>query len=663
MPEGTSRLTFNRRTLFLGGLQFAAGAAILGRMGWLSIAQGARYSDAAESNRVALHRIAPRRGWIVDATGQPLANNRPAYAVELIPSLAGDLDAALDRLSTVVPIPDEERERIHAEAKNLPPSASLSVADDISWDAFAALNVDFADMNGLQPVKTYIRNYPDGTAFAHLLGYVGPATAEQFKETRNPLYLLPGFRLGKDGVERSKDIELRGTPGARRVEVNARGRIVQELDTRDDIPGQTVQLTIDRGLQKFVADRVGDESCSVVVIDCQNGDIKCLLSMPAFDPNVFSNRIPSKLWKELQGDEHLPLLNKVMQGLYVPGSTFKPVTALAALASGVPPTDTVFCSGAYRVGSNVWHCHKRSGHGTVNMRSGIYKSCNVYFYATARRIGAQAVADMARTLGFEHKFTLPMPVQRAGLIPDPAWKKKRYDQEWSIADTLNMAIGQGYVIVNPLQLAVMVARIATGRIVEPRLVVGPPPTPFEPLPIPPEHLDVVRQGMDDVVNGGGGTARASRLRIQGIRMAGKTGTAQVRRITAAERRRGVRSNASLPWKFRDHALFIAFAPADAPRYAVSVVVEHGQGGSKAAAPIAKDLLTYIYDREQAEKSLSGVLDARERARRAREEEEARAAAAAAAAEADAEVGAGNPPATPPPQPPAQSPSPSAGTRR
>ncbi len=618
--------TFGRRAFFLGALQAGAGVALMGRMAYLSIAQADRYKLAAEDNRVALHLIPPRRGWIVDATGAAIATNRPAYAVDLIPSLAGDLDAALDRVSKYVPLGPADRQRIHEEARDLPPAASLTIASDIGWEAFAALNVELADLEGLQPQRTYVRHYPDGEAFAHVTGYVGRATAEQYKETKNPLYLVPGFRVGKDGVERTRDATLRGKPGARRVEVNARGRIVQELDTRPDTPGQNTQLTIDRGLQAFTAARVGNESCSVVVIDVVTGDIKCLLSMPAFDPNVFSSRIPSRLWKELQADERKPLLNKSLQGLYVPGSTFKPVTALAALAEGILPTDSVHCNGRYRVGNNTWHCHKRSGHGTVALRSGISQSCNVYFYTMARRVGPQAVADMARKLGLEHEFDIPMPVQRAGIIPDPAWKAKRYDQKWSVADTLNMSIGQGYVIVNPLQLAVMTARIATGRMVEPRMLAGAPQKAFAPLPIPPDYLQVVREGMDDVVNGPGGTARSSALKVPGIRMGGKTGTAQVRRISA-----GFRGGANVPWKYRDHALFIAFAPVDNPRYAISVIVEHGIGGSRAAAPIAKDVLTWIYDREDAEKRLAGVLETRERARRAAEEAVARAAAEAAAA--------------------------------
>ncbi|MBS3962781.1 MAG: penicillin-binding protein 2, partial [Sandarakinorhabdus sp.] len=613
-----SRLMFGRRAFFLGAVQLVAGGALIGRMAHISIAEADRHATAAEDNRVALQLIPPRRGWIVDAAGAALATNRPAYAVELTPSLAGDLEAALDRISAFVPLDEADRVRIRTAAKDARPAASIAIADDIGWDAYAALNLELAEMDGLQPLKTYVRHYPDGPAFGHLVGYVGPPTAEQFRESRDPLYLLPGFRVGKDGVERALEDRLRGKPGARRVEVNARGRIVQELDTKPDVPGATVQLTIDRGLQAYTAARAGTESVSVVVIDCLTGDIKCLLSMPAFDPNIFSSRIPYRLWKELQNDETKPLLNKTLQGLYVPGSTFKMVTALAALSEGVLPTDAVSCGGRYTVGGNSWHCHRRGGHGTVAMRAGIAKSCNVYFYATARRIGPQSVADMARKLGLEAKFDLPMPFQRKGIVPDPAWKKERFDRPWSVADTLNMSIGQGYLIANPLQLAVMTARIATGRMVEPRMMSTARPPAFDVLAIPTAYLDEVRQGMNDVVNGPGGTARGSRLPVEGIAMAGKTGTAQVRRITAAERRRGVRSNASLPRRFRDHALFVAFAPVEAPRYAVSVIVEHGSSGSQAAAPIARDLLTWIYDREKAEAALARVLESRERARLALE---------------------------------------------
>lgn len=632
------QLLFERRAILLGGAQLVAGALLLGRMAWLTVREGEMLAAAAEDNRVALRLIPPRRGLLVDRGGQPLATNRPAYGVDLVPSLAGDLDTALDRIGRIVPLSAEERAELHEAARALRGPGTLRIASDIGWDAYAALNVELADMDGLLPVRTYVRHYPGGEAFAHALGYVGKPTRAQWQETRDPLYLHPGFRVGKEGAERGLDQRLRGTPGAERVEVNARGRILRQLDSRPDTPGETIRLTIDRGLQEHLAAFLGGESASVVVIDCATGGIACLLSLPAFDPDIFSNRIPSAMWKAMQEDDRKPLLPKATQGLYVPGSTFKLVTALAALAEGVPPTDTVHCSGRYTVGGRSWHCHRRGGHGTVAMERAIAVSCNVYFYATARRIGNQAVADMARTLGLGQTYDrLPIPSLRAGIVPDAAWKARRFGKEWTVADTLNTSIGQGSLFVSPLQLAVMTARIASGRMVEPGLLADVAPPAFAHLPIPADWLDVVRRGMRDVVNGPGGTARRARLPIDGIELAGKTGTAQVRIITAAERRRGVRRNESLPWRLRDHGLFVGFAPADAPRYAIAVVVEHGMSGARAAAPVARQAMTYLFARARAEAELAR-LEADRARRRAAEEAARRAAAEAAAAAATLRAG-------------------------
>lgn len=631
MPtDAEARLQFSRRAMLLGGVQAAAGAVLIGRMAWLAIADGDRYALAAEDNRIALKPIPPRRGWIIDARGEPLAALRPAYALEMTPSLVRDMPATLENIGRIIPLPPDEMTDIAKQAAAMRGSGTIAIAEDIGWDAYAAFNVELSDLAGVQPVRTYVRHYPGGEAFGHVLGYVGRPSREQYLETRNRLYLVPGFRIGKDGVERSKDLVLRGAAGARRIEVNARGRIVRELETQPDTPGETVQLTLDRGLQSYAAARVGADSASVVVIDCLTGDIKCMLSMPAFDPNIFSNRIPSSLWAEMQAAETKPLLNKVTQGLYVPGSTFKTVTALAALAEGVLPSETVGCGGAYRVGGNTWRCHRRSGHGSMNMERAIAASCNVFFYANARRIGPEAVARMARKLGLGQEFDIPMPVQREGIVPDPDWLMQRHGRQWTVGDTLNTSIGQGYLITSPLQLAVMTSRIASGRVVVPRMLAAEAPDPFDPLPIPSEYLETVRRGMADVVNGPGGTARRARLPIADVRMAGKTGTAQVRRITA-----GFRGGASVERRFRDHALFVAFAPADAPRYAISVVVEHGISGSRAAAPIARDVMTWIFDRPRAEAELTKIEEALTRARRASEETARRAAAAAEAAAAAA----------------------------
>lgn len=617
---------FSRRALLLGGGMGLVGATLAGRLAWLSLFEGERYARAADGNRIKQRLVPPRRGWIVDRAGQPLAMNRPDYRLELIPEEIEDLDAALARIGEVLPLGEEDRLRIRADMANQPKWMPVEVARQLDWPAFAALNLQVADVPGLQPVRAFIRHYPHGEHFAHLLGYVGPPTAEQYQESRDPLLIFPGFRIGKDGIERHEDRVLRGKPGARLEEVTARGRVVRELGTTPDVPGETLKLTIDRDLQSYAARRLGDNSASVIVMDCETGDVLTMLSMPAYDPNVFSTRVPASLWKALQENDHTPLLNKSAMGVYPPGSTFKMVTTLAALAAGVTPDQGVNCTGRYPLGGNTWHCHARRGHGFVDMAAALPKSCDTWYYHYGRQIGMEAIAAMARRLGLGQTYELPLPGQAEGLVPDNDWKMRRYDKPWNVSETLNCSIGQGYLIANPLQLAVMTARIASGRMVMPRLIVpedGRAPV-FESLGLPEEHLAVVRKGMFDVVNSGIGTARAARTGVPGLEVCGKTGTAQVRRITRAERRRGVLRNEDLPWKYRDHALFVAYAPADKPRYAVSVIIEHGIAGGRYAAPIARDVLTFLHDRERAMAALAPV----EAALAAKQRAAARAAAEA-----------------------------------
>jgi penicillin-binding protein 2 len=625
---------FSRRALLLGGGMGLIGTALTARMAWLSLFEGERYAKAADGNRIKERMIPPRRGWIVDRSGKPLAQNRPDYRLELIPDDLEDLDDALARISRVLPLGLEDELRIRADISIQPGWMPVEVARDLDWPAYAALNVQMADVPGLQPVRAFSRHYPDGEHFAHLLGYVGPPSPEQYQEQRDPLLIFPGFRIGKDGIERHEDRVLRGTAGARLEEVTARGRVVRELGTKPDQPGETLRLTIDRDLQSYAARRLGDNSASVIVIDCQTGDLLTMVSMPAYDPNVFSTRVSTALWKALQADDHSPLLNKSAMGGYPPGSTFKMVTTLAALAEGVTPDQGVRCTGRYPMGGNTWHCHARRGHGFVDMTTALPKSCDTWFYHYSRQIGMEAIADMARRLGLGQKYELPLAGQAAGLVPDNAWKQRRYDKAWNVSETLNCSIGQGYLITNPLQLAVMTARIASGKMVVPRLLLDKDQAPaFASLGVPEEHLALVRQGMFDVVNSGIGTARAARTGVPGLEVCGKTGTAQVRRITKDERRRGVLRNEALPWKFRDHALFVAYAPADAPRYAVSVIIEHGIAGGRYAAPIARDVLTFLHDPEKAMKALVPI----EKALAAKREAAARAEKQAATAAEEARL--------------------------
>ena len=605
--EADREMTFSRRALLLGASMGAVGVALAGRMTYLSVFEQQKYDLLAEDNRVSVRLIPPRRGWIVDRRGKPLALNRPDYRIEIVPEQVQDVDATLAAIGQVIPLTSEDIARIKGDIDRLPSYMPIEVAKDIPWEQFAAINVRLPELAGVQPIRGFSRLYPDGAAVGHLLGYVGAPTREQYKEEKDPLLIFPGFKLGKDGIERMLEDELRGKAGARRVEVNARGRILRDLDTLPDTPGKTVKLTIDRDLQAFAARRIGEQSASVIVMDCWTGDLLCMISMPAFDPNSFSDGISHTEWNAHTDDERHPLINKTVQGTYPPGSTFKMITALAILEAGFEPHQGVHCSGSWYLGNHRFSCWRRGGHGGVNMLSGIFQSCDTYFYHFGRMIGAERIANMARKFGFGSKFDLPLPTQRKGIVPDAAWKRERYDAKWLPGETINYSIGQGYLNVTPLQLAVMAARIASGRVVTPRLIDDGSAVHAPLLDVPAEHLAVIRQGMNDVINSNRGTAIGARLRTDAVQMAGKTGTAQVRRITAAERARGGSfGGMGVPWKYRDHALFVAYAPVENPRYAASVIVEHGISGSQAAAPIARDVMTYLFEPQTAMRTLESI---------------------------------------------------------
>ena len=596
VTEAQQNFSFTRRALVLGGTQLAVGAVLAARMAYISIAQNERYSLLAESNRVNLTLMPPRRGWIVDRNGQPLALNRTAFRIDIIPDRIQDKEHVLGELQKLLALPDDEIDRISTEIVKNAGYQPVQVAQNLSWDQFAAVSIRAPELPGVAPGQSFNRYYPTGAAVGHLLGYVGAASAKDYEKTKDPLLILPGFKVGKDGIERVMEPALRGAPGAKRTEVTARGKLVRDLATRADIPGKTMRLTIDTGLQEYAARRLGNESGSVVVIDCQTGGILAMASMPSYDPNSFSDGISNNEWKMLQADDHIPMLNKSLQGLYPPGSTVKPAAALAALRHGVDPDETIYCGGGYRLGNRTFKC--LGHHGPMTMRTAIMKSCNTYFYTIANRIGYDSIAPIAKILGLGNEFDLPVASQRYGTIPDSEWKMRKYNKEWSRSDSLNATIGQGYVSVSPLQLAVMAARISSGQMLQPSLIAGKPKV-FPPLPFPAEHLAVVRDGMNLVVNGAG-TAVRSRLPLDGVKMAGKTGTAQVRKISGSQR------GQSGVWKYRDHGLFVCFAPVDQPRYAAAVVIEHGLGGARAGAPVARDFLTYLYEPAKAMATLEAL---------------------------------------------------------
>ncbi|MES2754197.1 MAG: penicillin-binding protein 2 [Pseudomonadota bacterium] len=605
--ESAQVYSFGRRALVLGGVQAAVGLGLAGRMTWLAVAENQRYSLLAESNRVNLTMVPPRRGWIVDRHGAPIADNRTDFRVDIIPDRLENKGQVLTLLRQLLELPPDEMARIVAELDRASGYRPIQVAENLDWRRFAAVSVRLPELPGVSPTRGYSRNYPAGAAVAHLTGYVGAASQTQFQESKDQLLVTPGFKLGKDGLEKALERRLRGTAGAKRVEVTANGRLVRELATRPDVPGKPQRLTIDLGLQEYVARRLGTNSGSAVVLDCWTGDVRAMVSMPAYDPNSFSDGISRSEWSMLSADDHVPLMNKVLQGLYPPGSTVKPMNALALLRIGVDPAQTVNCSGAIRVGNGTFHCHKRRGHGAVNMRTAVAQSCDIYFFQMARQHGYDRFATTARALGLGQLFDLPYPSQRYGTVPDSGWKLKKYKEKWTVADSINASIGQGYVLANPLQLAVMAGRIASGRAIVPRLLYDHPHGVPDPIGFDPEHLKIVHDAMFAVVNDGG-TGGAARLQVPGVSLAAKTGTAQVRRITMAERRSGVLKDSQLPFKLRDHALFVCFAPADKPRYAASVVLEHnGHTVRNLDTPlIGRDIMTYLFDRDRALASLAEV---------------------------------------------------------
>jgi len=587
-------MTFSRRMMLVGGAQAAFGGLLVARLGYLSIAQNQHYKLLSESNRVQLIPVPPRRGWIIDRKGKPIAINRSSFRVDIIPQQLVDAPRVVRTVSEILGLSPDEIDRIHKDLEISRGFQPVAVGDNVPYEKYAAIMVRIQELPGVSASRGFSRYYPGGPAVAHLVGYVGAASAKEYeKEDKNPLLLVPGVKIGKDGLEKSFENMLRGQPGGQRVEVTARGKLVKELEPKPDRSGQSVQLTIDAGLQEYAARRMGDQSGALVAMDVASGDMLAYVSMPAYDPNSFSDGIGRTEWRMLSGDDHIPLLNKVAQGLYPSGSTIKPAMALAFLKQGIDPARRVHCAGGYQIGNRYFRCD--AAHGSMDMHSAIERSCNTYFWATGLITDPEKTTEMVHYLGYGEKFDLPIPTQRFGTMPSPKWLKEKYDREWQGYDSANTSIGQGYVLINPMQLAVMPARLASGKLLKPRLSMVDKLRPASALDADPEHLEFVRKAMAAVVNGSG-TAVGSKLPLEGIQMAGKTGTAQVFRLGE----RGHQSN----WALRDHALFISFAPADAPRFAIGCIIEHGGFGASAAAPIVRDCMTYLFDQQKAMDALA-----------------------------------------------------------
>ena len=628
-PQETAQSvrTISRRALVAGGLQLGFAGVLTARLGHLQLDEAPQFRLLAEENRINVRLIAPARGLIYDRRGAVIAGNEQIYRVSIVREDTDDVDAVIARLRGLVRLDEERLQRALREMERSPSFVSVTLADRLTWEELSAVALNAPALPGITPEVGLSRVYPRGHDFTHIIGYVGRVTERDLESdtTDDPLLRVPQFQIGKTGTEKVMEGDLRGRAGSKRIEVNAAGRIMRELDRTEGVSGRDLRLTVDANLQNFVQARLGQESASAVVMDVRNGDVVAAVSSPSYDPNLFVQGISGNDYDALLQNSHRPLHNKIVQGVYPPGSTFKMVTLLAALETGaISAGDTFYCGGSTSVSGRRFHCWKRGGHGWVGLDKSLRESCDVYYYELAQKAGIDAMSAMARKLGLGVAHDLAMTSVSEGLIPTREWKRTRRGEDWLIGDSLNASIGQGFVLASPLQLAVMTARLASGLEVRPRLVreidgVAQPSGVQGALDIPRSWLDRVREAMYQVVNARGGTAGRSRFDLDGIEWSGKTGTSQVRNITAAERARGVFRNEDLPWERRDHALFVGYAPHDDPKYAISVVVEHGGGGSKAAAPVARDIMLYALhggvppleaypagQREEAEQRLSAL---------------------------------------------------------
>ncbi|MDA9769901.1 penicillin-binding protein 2 [Emcibacteraceae bacterium] len=588
---------YTRRASLISGGMMLLSSALVGRMYYLQVTSRDKYELLAEQNRISMRLLAPTRGDIIDRYGRPIATSTTDYRVNVIPEETEELQETLNALEAYIPISKRDNERIHKAAKRQRSFVPISVANNLDWKTFSNLNVNMPDLPGIQPDAGKTRFYPERELAAHIIGYVGSVSEEEL--TGDPLLEMPDFKIGKNGIERILDEKLRGSAGSSQVEVNVIGRMIRELSRQDSTPGDAARLTIDIEMQKFVSNRVRDESAGVVVMDIHSGEILAIASTPSFDPNDFNNGISQVKWDALRNDIRKPLINKPVSGQYSPGSTFKMIVALAALEDGlVTPEETKACYYRYPFGDRVFHCWNRNGHGKINIVQALAQSCDVYFYRLARELGIDKIHDMAARFGIGERFNIGIMSEAKGINPNGDWKYGAVGERWQGGDTINVGIGQGYVSTTALQLAVMTSRMANGgKMVTPKIYFDEENNNLpQDMGISSENLNIVLKGMEDAYNHRRGTGFAHRLRNKDYKLGGKSGTTQVRGISAAERQSGVIDNKDKEWIARDHGLFVAYGPVENPKYAVSVLIEHGGGGS-AAAPVARDILEFAIDQD------------------------------------------------------------------
>ena len=581
-----------RRSLIMALIKFLLLMVIIARLYYLQVYQADRYKTLADENRISTRLLVPPRGIIFDRNGVTIASNQQNFQALIVAEQARNVQETLDAFKKIMPLSEAEEERIKKDLKRNRSFVPIKIRDNLSWEEVSRIQLNAPDLPGIVIDEGLTRYYPFGAGMAHILGYVSSVSDKDVKD--DPLLEVPGFKIGKSGIEKYLEKALRGESGNLKLEVNAYGRIMKEIERVDGIPGKDVQLTIDSRLQQKAFELFGEESGAAVLLDVHTGEILAFVSAPSFDPNMMTQGLSTEDWNALLHNERNPLTDKAISGQYSPGSTFKMIVALAALEAGViKPETRTYCAGKMFLGNHAFHCWKKEGHGHLNVVEALQHSCDIFFYETAQKLGIEKIADMARRFGLGSKINIGLENEKAGLIPDKEWKLRRFGEPWQQGESLISGIGQGYILTTPLQLATMTARLVNGGYeIKPTFlkVSDGEKSKIKKIDVSPANLELIKEGMYAVVNKPGGTAWRSQFDYHGQRMGGKTGTTQVRRITMKERREGIKKESELPWRLRNHALFVGYAPHDNPKYAVAVLVEHGGGGSSVAAPLAGKIL-------------------------------------------------------------------------
>ena len=604
--------SINRRMFITGSLKFFIMVGIVSRLFFLQVKENKKYLTLSDKNRIREWKLAPVRGEFQDYFGNVIAGNFEAYQLHVIPEQVENFKYVIYRLKDLLELSDSEFKKVLKKKKESKPWETLIVSNNLSWDKFSKINNHLYDLNGVKPVISISRNYPFDENFTHIIGYVSQANEQDIENTELiKKNFVPGLKVGKIGLEKSFEEKLIGTNDIERYEVNAYGRRISQLEFQKGKKGQTLKLTVDTEIQKLANELLKDKAGSICVMDIFTGEVIAMHSSPSFDPNLFVFGISQDNWQIIRNDPMKPLLNKTLQGRYSPGSTLKPIVALSALENGIINTNfTVRCTGKTELYDQTYHCWKKEGHGYVSLRNAMKMSCDTYFYEIARKLGVDKLSETAKKFGLGKKvFDNLFEIEKDGLIPNTQWKKNALGKGWLLGETIITGIGQGYIQTTPIQLCLMTAQIANGGYkIYPKIVIDDkdkikPSDYYTPLYKNSRNIKIIQDAMFGSTNEVMGTSYRSRIDNPKYQFAGKTGTAQVKKITERERELDLKTS-EIPYEQRDHALYIAYGPYVNPRYALSIVVEHGGNGSTTAAPMAKRLFKLIIDRHEMRQSIN-----------------------------------------------------------